>query len=95
MRMGQRLSRLGKLLRRAERLMDKASMREAVQRYFADGVVPMTEPAASFVNLLSSFDKMIDVSVGGPLADYDQAREAYEAAVKRWERAQRGIEWTA
>jgi len=82
--MRQRLSRISKLMRRAERLMGKSAMREAVQQYFADGVVPTTEPAASFVNLLSSFDKMIDVSVGGPLADYDQAREAYEAAVKRW-----------
>jgi len=91
----QRLTRISKLLNRAERLMDKASMREAVQQYFADGVVPTTEPAASFVNLLSSFDKMIDVSVGGPLADYDQAREAYEAACRRWEKAEKDIRWTA
>ena len=91
--MRQRLTRISKLLNRAERLMDKASMREAVQRYFDTGERPTTEPAASFVNLLRSFDRMIDASVGG--GDYGTAREAYEAAVKRWERTERGIEWTA
>jgi len=93
--MRQRLSRIGKLLRRAERLTGKASMREAVQRFYDTGEKPTSEPAASFVNLLSSFDKMIDASVGGPLADYEQAREMYEAACRRWERTERGIEWTA
>jgi len=91
--MRQRLFRIGKLLRRAERLTGKASMREDVQRYFDTGERPTTEPAASFVNLLRSFDRMIDASVGG--GDYGTAREAYEAAVKRWERTERGIEWTA
>ena len=93
--MRQRLSRIGKLLHRAERAMGKEAMREDVQRFYSTGEKPTSEPAASFVNLLSSFDKMIDVSVGGPLADYDQAREAYEAACRRWEKAEKGIEWTA
>lgn len=93
MRMGQRLSRLGKLLRRAERSMNKASMREAVQKFYTKGERPTSEPAASFVNLLQAFDRVVDASVGG--GDYDQARADYEAAVNRWEKAERGIEWTA
>ena len=91
--MRQRLSRISKLMRRAERLMGKSAMHEAVQRYFADGVVPTTEPAQSFALLMQAFDRMIDASVGG--GDYDAAREAYEAAVCRWEKAEKGISWTA
>jgi len=91
--MRRRLSKIGKLLHRAERAMGKEAMREDVQKFYTKGERPTSEPAASFVNLLQAFDRMIDQSIGG--GDYDQARADYEAAVKRWERAQRGIEWTA
>jgi len=91
--MRQRLSRIGKLLHRAERAMGKEAMREDVQRFYSTGEKPTSEPAASFVNLLQSFDRMIDASVGG--SDYGAAREMYEAACRRWERTERGIEWTA
>ena len=91
--MKRRLSRIGKLLHRAERAMGKEAMREDVQRFYSTGEKPTSEPAASFVNLLQSFDRMIDASVGG--GDYGAAREAYEAAVKRWEKAEKGISWTA
>ena len=91
--MRQRLFRIGKLLRRAERLMDKASMREDVQRFYDDGIMPESEPAQSFALLMQAFDRMIDASVGG--GDYDAAREAYEAAVCRWEKAEKDIRWTA
>jgi hypothetical protein len=91
----RRLERIEQRLCRVQQRMRKSQMRGDIQRFHETGQLPQSEPAASFVNLLSSFDKMIDVSVGGPLADYDQAREAYEAAVKRWERTERGIEWTA
>ena len=90
--MRQRLFRIGKLLRRAERLMDKASMREDVQRFYDDGIMPESEPAQSFALLMQAFDRMIDASVGG--GNYEQAREAYEAACRRWERAEKGLEWT-
>jgi len=91
--MRQRLSRISKLMRRAERLMGKSAMHEALQRFYSDGVVPESEPAASFVNLLESFDRMIDASVGG--GDYDAARVKYGEAVKRWQAAEKGVAWTA
>ena len=88
--MRRRLSRIGKLLHRAERAMGKSAMHEALQRFYDTGEKPTSEPAASFVNLLESFDRMIDASVGG--GDYDAARVEYEAAVKRWKRAEKGVE---
>ena len=91
--MRNRFSRISKLLRRAETAMSKASMRADVQRFYATGEKPTSEPAKSFVALLESFDRMIDASVGG--GDYDAAREAYEAAVCRWEKAEKDIRWTA
>lgn len=91
--MRQRLSRLSKLLRRAERAMGKATLHAAIQRFYDDGIMPESEPAQSFALLMQAFDRMIDASVGG--GDYDAAREAYEAAVCRWEKAEKGISWTA
>lgn len=88
--MRQRLSRISKLLRRAERLMGKSAMHAAVQRFYDTGEKPTSEPAASFVGLLETFDRMIDSSIG--CGDYDEAREAYEAACRRWKRAERGLE---
>lgn len=92
MSIGQRLSRIAKMLRRAERRADKAAMRAAVQRYYETGERPTSEPAASFVNLLQAFERMADASVGG--GDYEAARADYEAAVTRWQQAEKGIEWT-
>ena len=86
--MRRRLSRIGKWWHRAERAMGKEAMREDVQRFYSTGEKPTSEPAASFVNLLESFDRMIDASVGG--GDYDAARVAYETAVKRWQKAEKG-----
>ena len=91
--MRQRLTRISKLLNQAERWMGKSAMHEALQRFYDTGEKPTSEPAASFVNLFRSFDRMIDASVGG--GNYEQAREAYEAACRRWEKAEKGIEWTA
>lgn len=88
--MRNRFSRISKLLRRAETAMSKASMRADVQRFYATGENPTSEPAKSFVNLMAAFDRMADASVGG---DYEQAASDYERAVKAWERAERGIEW--
>ncbi|HNY81074.1 MAG: hypothetical protein RBS72_20595 [Sedimentisphaerales bacterium] len=86
--MRQRLTRISKLLNQAERWMGKSAMHEALQRFYDTGEKPTSEPAASFVNLLESFDRMIDASVGG--GDYDAARVAYETAVKRWQKAEKG-----
>lgn len=86
--MRQRLSRISKLLRRAERLMGKSALAEALQRFYDTGEKPTSEPAASFVNLLSSFDKMIDASVGG--GNYEQAHGTYEGACRRWAKAEKG-----
>ena len=86
--MRQRLTRISKLLNQAERRMGKSAMHEALQRFYDTGEKPTSEPAASFVNLFRSFDRMIDASVGG--GDYDAARVAYETAVKRWQKAEKG-----
>ena len=89
--MRNRFSRISKLLRRAETAMSKASMRADVQRFYATGEKPTSEPAASFVNLMATFDRMTDASVGGD--DYGQAAADYERAAKAWDQAERGIEW--
>lgn len=91
--MRQRLSRISKLLRRAERRMGKSAMHEAVQRFYDTGERPTSEPAASFVALLESFERMLDASIGG--GDYDAAREVYQVAVRQWEKVERGVAWTA
>ena len=88
--MRQRLTRISKLLNQAERWMGKSAMHATIQWFYDTGEKPTSEPAASFVNLLESFDRMIDASVGG--GDYGQARVEYEAAVKRWKRAEKGVE---
>ncbi len=90
--MRQRLTRISKLLRRAELSMDKANMREDVARFYDTGKRPATEPASTFVTLLEAFDKLTDASVGGN--DYDQAVAEYERACKQWDQAERGIRWT-
>ncbi|HRV48163.1 MAG TPA: hypothetical protein P5068_10385 [Sedimentisphaerales bacterium] len=89
----RRLERIEQRLCRVQQRMRKSQMRGDIQRFHETGQLPQSEPAASFVNLLQAFDRMIDASVGG--GDYDQAREAYEAACRRWEKAEKGIEWTA
>jgi len=90
--MRNRFFRISKLLRRAETAMSKASMRADVQRFYATGEKPTSEPAKSFVALLESFDRMTDASVGGD--GYEQAAADYERAVKAWDQAERGIQWT-
>jgi len=89
--MSQRKARINRIMQRAERLMSKASMRADVQRFYATGEKPTSEPAASFVNLMATFDRMTDASVGGD--DYGQAAADYERAAKAWDQAERGIEW--
>lgn len=89
----RRLERIEQRLCRVQQRMRKSQMRGDIQRFHETGQLPQSEPAASFVNLLQAFDRVVDASVGG--GDYDQARADYEAAVNRWEKAERGIEWTA
>jgi len=89
--MRNRFSRIRKLLSQAERAMSKQSMRRDVQRFYDTGELPQTEPARSFVVLMQSFDKLTDASVGG--SDYEEAQADYEQAVRRWEKAESGIEW--
>lgn len=90
--MRNRFARIRKLLNRAEKAMQKQSMRVDIQKYFDTGVLPESEPAKSFVDLMAAFDRMTDASVGGD--DYEQAAGDYERAVKTWEQAEIGIQWT-
>lgn len=73
---------------RAKQRMSAAEKREAMQAYYADGIIPETEPAKSLIQAIVAFDRMAEESIGGE--HYDEAAKAYAEAVKRYEQAEAG-----
>lgn len=65
--------------------------RDALQQYAVDGTVPEDELTRQYIELSEAASRCMILSVGGSDPEREQAAEAYQTALERWNVLTKGV----